>query len=282
MKSILLPTDFSTNSINAIHYAVNLLKNESCKFYLINIQTASSFISDDLMTMSSSATIYQTIIGTAKKSINNLIQNLETKFANTKHSFSPVVDYDNFIDAINQICESKSIDLIIMGTKGATGAQKIIFGSNTARVMQRCNTPVLAIPNNCKFTNIDKIGFTSNYSRHYQDEVLKTLMDIAKLFNSKIDILHFLEGDSLTQSQKNNKTFLDTSLSDIPHAFVDLKTEAYFKTTHDYIEKNNLKMLAMMRKKHSFFERFFARHLVETFAFNIDIPFLVLKNSSLD
>ncbi len=280
MKAILLPTDFSKNSLNAIYYAMNLLENEQCQFYVLNVQTASSFISDDLMTMSSSATIYQTLIETAKKSIKNLIKTIEAKFSNEKYAFYSIVDYDNFIDAINQTCESKNIDLIIMGTKGATGAQKVIFGSNTARIMQRCKTPVLAIPNGCSFTNLDKIAFTSNFSTFYNNNELQPLIDIAERYGSKIDILHLVDGDSLSKNQEMNKAFLDSCLSKVNHEFIELKGEKIFKTVRDYIVNNDIKMLSMMSKRHSFLERFFARQLVETFAFKIEIPFLVIHNSA--
>ncbi|MCK5401841.1 MAG: universal stress protein [Flavobacteriaceae bacterium] len=279
MKVILLPTDFSKNSINAIYYAMNLLENEHCEFYILNVQSASSFISDDLMTMSSSATIYQTLIGTAKKSLKNLINTIETKYKNEKHDFHSIVDYDNFVDAINQISKSKSIDLIVMGTKGATGAQKVIFGSNTVHIMQRCKTPVLAIPNGCSFTSMDKIVFTTNYSTMYNSKDMEPLMDIAKPYNSKIDVLHFSDKDSLSQDQKKIKAFLESVFSNVPHEFIDLESEDIFKTVQDYIVNNDIKMLSMMSKKHSFLERLFARHLVETFAFKIDIPFLVMHKA---
>lgn len=280
MKSILLPTDFSKNSISAINYAVALFKNEACEFYVINIQKASSFVSDDLMTMSSSATIYQTLIDAAKKSIKNVIDKVETKFNNKLHNFYSVVDYDNFIDGINQICEAKDINLIIMGTKGATGAEKVLFGSNTVRVMQRCNTPVLAIPDSCEFIGLDRIAFTSNYSSLYNPEDIAPLINATQLFNSKLDILHLTNKESLNQDQENNKAFLDTCFNKINHEFIDLDEKDMFKTVQDYIKQNNINMLAMMNRKHSFLERMFTTHLVETFAFKIDIPFLVMENTS--
>ena len=49
MKAILLPTDFSKNSMNAIEYAVSLFEDETCEFYVLNIQKASAFVSDDFM-----------------------------------------------------------------------------------------------------------------------------------------------------------------------------------------------------------------------------------------
>ena len=280
MKAILLPTDFSENSINAINYAMSLFVDEDCEFYVVNIQKASSFVTDDLMAMSSSATIYNTIIDASKKSLNNLISTIEKKYKNKKHNFHSIVDYDNFVDAINQISEEKNIDQIIMGTKGATGASKVIFGSNTVRVMQHCNTPVLAIPDNCTYTQLDNIAFTSNYSTMYSIDQLQPLLNIAKLYNSKIKVLHLTSNNALSQNQENNRKILDTSLGNISHEFIDLESDDIFKTVQDYLGKNNIKMLAMMSRKHSFLERLFARHLVETFAFRIDVPFLVMENSN--
>ncbi|TJY35808.1 universal stress protein [Pontimicrobium aquaticum] len=280
LKSILLPTDFSNNSINAINYAVELLKDEVCEFYVINIQKASSFVSDDLMTMTSSATIYHTLIDIAKKSIKNIIDDVKETYNNNLHQFYSIVDYDNFVDGINQACESRNIDLIIMGTKGASGAEKVLFGSNTARVMQRCNTPVLAIPDGCKFKGVDKIAFTSNYLIKYSNKDLKSLYDISSLYKSSIDIIHVTNNGDLTSSQENNRAFLDAYFSNLKHEFIDLEKADIFKAIQDYIKEKNIKILAMTSRHHSFLERLFTRHLVEAFAFNIDIPFLVMENSN--
>lgn len=280
MKSILLPTDFSKNSINAIKYAVELFKNDVCEFYIINIQKASSFVSDDLMTMTSSATVYHTLIDIAKKSINNVINELKETYNNDLHEFYSIVDYDNFVDGINQACETRKIDLIIMGTKGASGAEKVLFGSNTARVMQRCSTPVLAIPDGCKYNGLDKIAFTSNYSIKYSKEDLQPLFDISNLYKSSVHVLHVTTEEELTSNQENNKIFLDANFGSLKHEFINLEESDIFKAIQDYIKDNNIKVLAMTSRHHSFLERLFARHLVETFAFNIDIPFLVMENKN--
>ncbi|KAA3620515.1 MAG: universal stress protein, partial [Flavobacterium sp.] len=49
MKKILLPTDFSPNSLHAIDYAMNFFKGNKAHFVLLNIQKSSEYITDDLM-----------------------------------------------------------------------------------------------------------------------------------------------------------------------------------------------------------------------------------------
>ncbi len=280
MKTILLPTDFSKNSINAINYATELFKNEICNFYILNVQKASSFISDDMMVVSSSATIYSTLIDAAKKSISNIISSIEVSQKNDKHQFFSIVDYDNFIDSINQTSEKHQVDLIIMGTKGASGLQRVLFGSNTARVMQRCHTPVLAIPEGCKYAPLHKIAFTTNHINLFTIEELQALKTVLELWNSKLYILHVADEHHLAQKQLQNMDFFDTYFPDAVHDYIDVNTKDMFDTVHRYIADNSIDMLAMISEKHSFLERLFTRHALETFAFSIDVPFLVMESTS--
>lgn len=276
MKTILLPTDFSKNSINAIDYAIALFKDVECRFYLLNVQKASAFISDDMMVVSASATIYKTLIDAAKKSISNIILKIEEKHQNNKHQFHSVVDYDNFIDAIKQVSTKHEVDLIVMGTKGASGLEKIIFGSNTVRVMQRCNIPVLAVPDGCKFQGVDKIAFATSNLKLFNTLEFKPLKALMALGNSKLDILHLADQNHLAYNACDNMDFFNTNFNEAKHEFIDTTSKEIYNTVHDYIKDNDIKILAMLNKKHSFLERLFKRQDVEKFAFNIDIPFFVI------
>ncbi|MDU8886339.1 universal stress protein [Yeosuana sp. MJ-SS3] len=280
MKRILLPTDFSINSLKAINYAQELFKNEAAEFYVLNVVKTSSFITDDLMTMTPSETLYKSLIDTSKKSINKIISKVKSKHKNNKHQFHAIVDYDSFIDAVNQQCASKKIELIIMGTKGITGLERILFGSNTVRVINRCSTPVLVIPSNYKFQPINEIVFTSNYATQYSFLELLPLLNVSKIFNSKIKIVHISDNDALTQEQENNKSFLNSHFNDVVHEFVDLKGINILAKVTDYLDKNSIQLLAMVNKKHSFFERLFGTHKIESFVLQIHSPILIMQNSS--
>ena len=277
MKKILIPTDFSSNSLNAIHYAVEMFKSRDCEFYVLNVIKASSFISDDLLTMSPATTLYKSLINDSKQEIVKIISKIQLQ--NENHKFYPIVDYDNFIDAINQTCRSKQIDLIIMGTKGVTGLERILLGSNTIRVIQRCSTPVLAIPSKYKFIGLEDIVFTSNYLTLYKLKELLPLLNISRLFKSKIKILHITDTSNLSENQENNKAFLKTYFSNVEHEFIDINSKDISETVSQYNTDNNIKLLAMMSKRHSFFERLFITHKVESFTYNINTPLLVLKNA---
>jgi nucleotide-binding universal stress UspA family protein len=276
MKTILLPTDFSKNSINAIEYAVKCFEYEACKFYLLNVQRASSFISDDMMLVSSSTTIYNTLIDAAKKSLLNIVEQLKKTYQNNKHEFDTLVDYDNFIDSINQTCTNNSIDLIVMGTKGASGLDKVLFGSNTIHVIQRCYSPVLAVPDGCKFDGLQKIAFTSSFTSKYEIDTLKPLKNIIKMYNATLNILHVAKEDDDEESIKTNIQFFESNFPDVKFDYLTPNSKSIYKHANSYIAANNINMIVMMRKKHSFLNRLFNKHLVEELAFKVNIPFFVL------
>lgn len=276
MKRVLLPTDFSPNSINAIHFAVQQFQFEECEFYILNVQKASSFVSDDFMTMQPSTTIYNSLINASKTRIEGVISELKQQYDNVLHTFQSVVDYDNFIDAINQLIRTKNIHLIVMGTKGKTNAESIIFGSNAVRVMQRGNCPVLSIPQGYKFKSIQDIAFISNYVSNYKPDDLGILVELCEHYNYSVKVLHVNENETLTGNQLDNKAYLDAYFSNIEHKFVNLKGDDVLSTVLSYCEESGSDLLCMMSRKHSFLERLFNTHNVEKFAFNAKLPLLVI------
>lgn len=278
MKAILLPTDFSSNSLNAIEYAVAMFQDQPCNFYLLNVQKASSFISDDMLVVDSSATIYKTLVDAAKKSIENIITTQQQKNPNKKHHFFSIVDYDNFVDAINQAVEKYQIDLIVMGTKGATGLDRILFGSNTVHVINRCKTPILAIPKNCRYEGLRKVAFTANHIALYNSETLLAMKSILKKHDANLTILHLADKHSIASKQSINLAFFDEHFSDARHEYIDAEDKDIVSAITEYMYMNNFKMLGMVKKQHSFFERLLKTYPEEQIAYNFNFPFLVMTN----
>lgn len=218
------------------------------------------------------------MVYTAKKSISNIITQVKKSSKNKTHSFYSLVDYDNFIDAINQTSKTYSIDLIIMGTKGSTGIEKVLFGSNTVHVMQRCDVAVLAIPSGCKFVQLDTIAFISSFKSTYFMKYLKPLQYFVSAFNSKLKILQLIEDRNFEEKCDETLAFFNKNFSQVSFSSVELNNENFYNTIHNYIIENNVKLIAMLNRKQSFINRLFSRDSVETLAFKIEFPFLVVHN----
>lgn len=276
MRHILLTTDFSENSIHAINYALELFTYAECEFHVLHVVKSSTFISDDLMQSKPTESLYSELISDAKVKLEALIETFKNRHNNLLHTFEPVVDYDNLIGAINQTVALHDIDLIIMGTKGATNLEKIIFGSNTLRVFQRCQISVLAIPANCPIKQIKNVLFTTKYHSAYKLKDLNILIDLAEHYDYKLDILHITEAKTIDSKQHVVQQELQVFFRNINHQFVLKSETTYLRTVLDYIRENDIELFAMMRKQHSFLEHLFLNHKTEQIAYNMQIPFLML------
>ncbi|GAA4231500.1 hypothetical protein GCM10022291_04130 [Postechiella marina] len=275
MKNILLPTDFSKNSINAIDYAMQFFKKERCKLYILNVQKVSTFITDDMMTVAASSSVYNTIIDVSKKSIANIIATMQSAYNNPRHKFCALVDFDNFVDAIKQVSKIHDIDLIIMGTKGATGLNKIIFGSNTVHAMQCCNVPVLAVPNGCKFTELKSIALMGDNFLSFHVDKLKPLKRL--LFLRKANLTALLIKGALKPNRcifKSN--FFNALFSKVSCQSLEVSNNNLVEKVDHYLSTNNIQMFALLTENHSFLNRLFRIHKVETLGFNINIPFYIM------
>ena len=57
-------------------------------------------------------------------------------FKNSNHSIEIISSFNNLIPEITDVIDREEIDFVIMGTKGATGAKEVLFGSNTVHVFK--------------------------------------------------------------------------------------------------------------------------------------------------
>ncbi|UOB17528.1 universal stress protein [Abyssalbus ytuae] len=278
MKNILLPTDFSDNAWNAIEYALQIFKDEECKFYLLNAYSPPLTQPSNPIT---SATTTKALLDIAKKAsedgLKNVLKKVTGNFSNVKHQFETISEYDFFLGAVKTIVADYNIDIIVMGTKGASGIKEVIIGSNAAGVIGHVKCPVLAIPEKAVFKPLKEIAFATDYDYYCEKGELKPLTEIAEKFNASVKILHALDTkDQLTKDQEQIKRYLDEMLGNINHSFHTLTRVSLETATRVFTQSRDIDMLCIIAKHHSFFERLFGKPRVEEISFHIKIPYLVL------
>ncbi len=168
---------------------------------------------------------------------------------------------------------------MIMGTQGATGAKQIFLGSNTVFTIRKVKTPILVIPSNYHFVPIKKIIFPSDLQDSYKKEEIQTIIEMATLFGAQTTLLTIGEVFELTQNQKDNKEMLYDHLRNVSFKQVQVEGKKLSKAILDYIDYNDVDLLTMINRDHSFFERLLIRQPVDQIGFHIHIPFLVIHDN---
>lgn len=281
MKRILLPTDFSKISLNAIDYATQIYKDEPCQFYLLNVYRIPYLANEELMeqNVSQLSAMEDEMHEASIEEMKNVLAQIPE---NKNHIFEIVSDYNLFNLAVHQVVEAKDIELIIMGTKGATGAREIFLGSNTSDVIMRNSCNVMAIPENHSFRPPKEILFPSDFKITYDESDLRPLMNLAKKFGSKVRIVHFNESDELDEMQMLNKENLDRFLTGIPHQYYTLSTTNFEEGLNCFTQsRGDIDMILIIGRHYGFFERLFFKPKVKVLSFHSRIPLFVVHHQNI-
>ncbi|WP_297792788.1 universal stress protein [uncultured Eudoraea sp.] len=278
--NILLPTDFSKNSWNAITYAMELFKNEKCKFYFLHTYTPSFYRMDYMLGGPMFSAIPDVDVDISLAGLEKTLGDVKKKYQNPNHSYSPISAFNTLTDEVNEVTREKDIDLIVMGTQGATGAKEIFLGTNTVYVLRKAIAPVLVIPENYSFKKIQKILLPSDYLTDYKKEELNSAIQMVKMNKAKLVVLHVKEEYELTDSQQENKMSLNRQLEGLPVTFTELKGGLMPSAVLDYANENAIDLLMMMNRKHSFVERLLWKQNVDQIGFHIKLPFLVIRDTA--
>ncbi len=278
MKHILIPTDFSGNAWNAVTYGLEMFKKTKCTFYLMHINPIPTYSGAGTSLAASDGDLRTIILKKSKEDLRQLQDRIEKELPqNTQHKFVHLAFYDYFTDAVKREAEKNNVDMIIMGTKGATGLKKVTVGSNTGDIITKVAYPLLAVPENAQYTDITEIAFPTDFQITYDMKVLDTLIEIATMNNAEIRILNITkEGKELTEEQQKNKDFLDDYLVDINHSFHSLTGLKLETAVQAFTESRDIDMIAMVAKNLNFFQRILFRPNVEKISYYTQVPFLVL------
>lgn len=278
MKQILLPTDFSEYAWNAIFTALKLFSGETCRFYLLNVYEPHIENLVGLNVSSRAGTVYEGVDKASKAGLQKTVQVLKDQNALIKHQFETLSKPGDLEQNILELITEKDVDLVVMGTKGATGAKRIFLGSNTVEVLKKVDLcPVLVVPKEHDFKKLETIIFPTEFTHFFKKGSLHFLLELAKNWRSRIAVLHVAQQFMLTKAQEQNKKVLGNRLADVGHSFHEetIKSTVANAIT-DYTMATGADMIALVRYHHTFLEGLTEEPVVKKVAFSTEVPLLVL------
>ena len=123
--------------------------------------------------------------------------------------------HGNLITTLKKIIAVQQPDLIVMGTKGASGLKKILIGSNTVNVIAKTKVPVLVIPEVARFENFlnkgkNRIVLATDLDLLENEDALDILKEIALLIiEPKVRVLSVRpKNTSLPDLKRMERDFL--------------------------------------------------------------------------
>lgn len=274
MKRILFPTDFSEAAKSAYIYAIKFADVLDAEIIVLHVYDLP--IVDNPPLPDTTQEIFDIVEMNQFESFRDELPELH-KIAeqhNLGHiKLRNVLLYGDLVYNIVKTCEEEQIEMIIMGTKGATGLKETFLGSTTASVIANAAVPVLGIPSEAEYSGIKSIAFTTQYKDRDNDALLKTIQ-ISKIFGAKLLCLYIKNDDDPEDiDERINEWKIYYRDENID--FYNISGSHIEQTILDFIDHHAVNMLVMRTHKRGFFEGLFHRSLTKKMAYHTKVPLLI-------
>ena len=272
MKTILVPTDFSAVSVNAINYAVEIAKISNAKIILFNAYHL-PIITSEVPIILPLDEMKQSTMDRLKKIESQIRSEFDSQFSiecNCSCGFP--------VQEINIFAQENKVDMIIMGMEGASYLEEKFVGSTTTSVISSSKVPVLAINKNVKFHSIKKIVFACDFSQMNDLSAIDTLKELSDLFKAQIfvlNVVHELETvPSVSKAIEGIK--LNHLFKDIEHSFHSIQNEDIIDGINDFVNEKEIDLVMMIPRMHTLLRSIFSEPNTKRMAFHTKVPLLTL------
>lgn len=268
MKSIVIPTDFSENSIHAIDFAVHRLGDDDCKFTLVHTfqvpqggQSGLFYLLEEMQKQ-------------AEKDMKELLVKLKGRYASKEPNFHSKVIQGDISDQVNGLANTVKADCIVMGTKGASGLKEVLIGSNTVRMMTSLVKPLYAVPAVHQYKGINEV-LVAYDGEPLSTKVAKSILYFANRHQLPVNFIHI-------RVKEENPL---KNWSDVTDQFNEVKVEVTEKYGESFEEglqaatEGKEALLVMIRHKQSFWERLFNLSDSRKAMMHSKLPVLVIPDA---
>lgn len=261
--NILFPTDFSDNANLAKDYATHLAQKTNGKIHVLHAYELP--YADRSLSFS--------LLDKMKEFANENMAEFEANFKDSAFEFETHVQLGNPIRLIEEFIKKREVDIVVMGTKGASGVEEFLIGSNAASIIHNVNVPVLVIPPKAENKNLDTIVLATDLDLKNKRQPLERLANLAKVYGSKVEILHLQKEHG---ASGDSRALVEEVLKDIPHTYTIAGGGNVESAILEHCELKNANAIAAITKKYGFFERLFHSSLTSKLAYHSSIPLVAL------
>lgn len=277
MKTLLVPTDFSPISKNALAYAVGLAEKLDAKITLLHAYHLFPINIDAnvmIKEFNDEVELYKRVSEVQLKELSKDIE--QTTTCKCDYVSFQGLAKDVIVEYANEI----KPDLLVIGTENLMPIERLIYGTVTGKVIKDVECTVMVIPESVKYTTPKKIAFAMDYHDSDVDEI-RFVEELAKKFKSETHIIHVIsnEEDEAFEEDYFIKTEIriKKNVSKNHTVFRLIKGDTITKELKKYIAEKHIDVLSVAKTKKSFLEQLFSTSVSQKMFYSTNIPLLIFK-----
>ena len=270
MKTILVPTDFSEPSKNALEYASSLAKAMQAKLILYHAYHIPVPTTEMPVMIISPEEL-------EKSNLERLEIFRKEVLKDTSVPVECLISPGFAVDEVCELAEEKNVDLIVMGISASAKLEHVILGSVTTGVLQDTKKPLLVVPDNASFSIPRKIAFACDYNSPVNPSPIKVLKEFVKLFKAELFVIHVGAPDEeVVLAEAISGIRLENELDGIIHTLHFPSNPNIIEGLTEFQESHQIDLLVMIPKRHSLLSRIFHPSNTKRMAFHTHVPILAL------
>ena len=276
MKTILFPTDFSENAVHASRYAGMMAKLFDANVILLHVYHI------PMVPAYNTSFEVKDAVSQNENEIKQQLQTFATEFRMDSNLASEriiqKVEYGFASEKTIEIANSMNVDMIVMGTKGASNMLDKWLGTHAQDVMAKAECPVFTIPNDVSIEFPQRILYAADFK---DDEIhaVQKVLDIAKPLGATCKVIHIHE-----EFEPNIGHAVEETIKELEQNFKedDVTVQQFHRSDtieglEIYMKTYEPDILALAIHEKSFLDNIFSTSISEHFIQAAKIPILTFK-----
>ena len=265
---IIVPLDFSDNSIKALDLAILLSEKGKTEITMVHIiELVYDFASQAAVALDS-----------LHKESKKLLKELESKYSGTGIKIDHEIQEGTASISIARIAEERDASLIVMGTRGAAGIKKTLFGSTAVNLLKETTCPVLVVPESAQINQLQRITLALEFANHEPASIDK-LIALSQNWNLYLEFLHIQTSDDFKEELAilGLEKYINNKYSHLPVRFYTYYGETASEGLNGFLEEHEHMILVMCHHHRNLMDGIFKKSHSFEMAYHTQVPLLIFN-----
>jgi nucleotide-binding universal stress UspA family protein len=217
-------------------------------------------------------------------SADELRKSSETKLQEIKNSLTHITSgkikvytearLGDVSDELEDVCKHIQPFAVIMGTRGASGIERVLFGSTTLTAIRHLKWPVIVVPPGKEYgTGIKKIGFACDFDKVVESTPIQFIKNMVKEFGAELHVLNVdYKGKHFKPETPEESMLLNELLADLNPNYHFIEHADIEDGINEFAEKNNIDLLITIPKKHKLLDSLFKQSSTKQLVTQSHVP----------
>jgi nucleotide-binding universal stress UspA family protein len=267
MKTILIPTDFSTSADNATIFAAHLAQQINAALLLVHVYQIPVTMNDMPVMVLSADELRRS----ADEQLARLQREMELQFPGLPVTVESRLGSIN--DELEDICRQANPVALVLGTHGASGLERMLFGSTTLSVMRHTNLPVIAVPKDHKRYGLRKIVLAADLLD--VDKIpARRITEVTQQLGATLDLVHVSVDNNATTQEPAKLLEL---LQPLQPEFHTVQAKNVKEGLVEYLHETGADLLMVLPHEHNIIERLFFKLHTDDILQNAPVPVMAIR-----